>query len=484
MKLLLGSKKALNWKRKRVIRRHLQANKYKRFYQTRLKMAMPEMAFFFLDIVTGVSQFKKGLLFAGKSNRLRSAVFEYHLDEQGTELLESISPDNIKKDSSECDTVELTKRTQQTMTLITKKFDAAWFKKTDDVYNQIVLFSWFVTFDYAALLEKFGNIAASKFQKVNAANIVENIKDFLTVTEIFMVDADWKTIFKILAIANGAPSDIDQWFDLKRSVVKVLKSEILAFVVQHADNADWESYPLKSSIRYAKEFLDTFTKNAQKTLDGIVAKSERKKIDVLVGEVFNAEKLHAAQYYTDEDREEYTERGYTGFTKTETFSYLLAFFNTYFGQLKILTDTLVVKGFWANRDFSLELSATMRDLNEAFHKISGFDKSLSEYGERGAKLKSLLSKTAWKKGKNEAMQKRLDIVNTEAETLINQAVERWHSLNGSLKTLKADSEERSLLHNWKEIGDILRKEDMGIGAFIQKIDAFMALLEFVNPGLL
>jgi hypothetical protein len=487
--MLFGRKKALEWKQKRAIRKKIQKNRYNNFYQIQKKTAMPEMALFFLDVYKYVSNLKKELLYAGKSERLRQAVFNYYLDDSGAELLNDISPENIKKDSLKYDTDELSKRLQANTALTTKKFDAVWLKKSNKLYNQIVLFSWFVNFDYITLLAQFGPFNSDELSegvqwtKIKAELISESLKDFLAVTGIFTPDTDWNAIFKILFRLNGTTYDINAWLQLEKLVSQIIESEIFSLIVKYTDNnIEWENKTLKSNIYYAEDFIERFIENAQQTFNSILANNERKKIKLIVDEVFNTEKVNAARYYTDDDREDYEIRGCGGFTKTAEFNYILSFLNNYFGPIKLMVDTFAIKGFWVDRAFPKELSMIIQNLYAIFNRLSEFDRSFSNFGENGLKLQSLLVKTSGKKVKNETLQKRLDIINLQAEELITSAAEHLSLLNINLMKLKTDRAEnkQNVLRNWREIGEILRRADMGLGVCIQKINDLLELLELLN----
>lgn len=482
----------MEWKRKWLIRKKIQRNRNRRFYLVAQKTATPAMAQFFFELYRYVSGLKKGLLYAGKSLRLRQAVFDYYLDNAGSELLSSISPDNINSDSLHYDIDELAKRIQTNTALITKKFDVAWSKKANDLYNQIVLFSWFVHFDYPVLLAQFSQYgqfnnndlsANVHFMKARSEAITENLKDFLALTGIFCRDADWNAIFEIVSNMNGISYDIDAWHILEKSVSQVISSEILPLIIQHVDdNTEWENKVLNSKIYYAEDFIEQYIKNAKKTLETIRINNERKKIAIFADEVFNTEIVNAAQYYTDEDLEEFEERGCGGFTKTSAFNYLLSFFNSYLGQIKLLTDVFVIKGFWLDRACPIELSMTLQKLNDTFTKLSDFDKSLADSGDTGAKLKLLLAKSIGKNKKNETLQKRIDSINFEAGDLIKSAADHLSHLNFNLRKLREDGEMDipNVLHNWDEIADIMHKEDMGLGVCIKKISDMLELIELIN----
>jgi hypothetical protein len=245
-----------------------------------------------------------------------------------------------------------------------------------------------------------------------------------------------------------------------------------------------------SSEANVANILEEYIAEAKYTLKSLLVETQSIQIEELAANVFNEDgsmdnRAIFAQFYNEEQSLEYISRGFTGFTLARQFNYMLTFFIKYFDKIKTLTNLYIIKGLWFSRDFPSELSTYMQEVQEAFQNLSMFDHKLSEQGEYGAKIKTLLAGTKSGNRFEEQLHRLFYNINQESQEIIKKSVNKITTMHKSIKTLKDDEKTQlhTVMRNYDVLASLVRsltKDIISLDECEKKITALLTLIEYID----
>lgn len=479
--------KRLKYKMMALLSREIHKNKYKQFYNTGSKEALPMLGRFFFDVYGSAQELQKTLARAEKSAVLKELIFNRFLDERGKALLYGISEDYIKKAAGSRNLESLTEKIRENGAAVEKYFNEARCAHIDDVWIQIILFGWLANFDYVELLRRFTGASVpaesvDNFAKIKFEFISENIKDFLAVSAIMEEKVNWPLVFEILAAYDETMPSPERWLKLVPALMKVHKSQILTLIIRYEEeNPDWEIKYMEPEAGFVCGYIKQLVNAAFTALSVVESDVKKTMIDELVQKIFPDTYPAGANYYNEAESSIIAMEGRGTYTNAAAFNYLLSFFHIYGEEVRELTHIILIKGTWVSRDFSNNLSQIIHNLNERFIELSEFDRSVGESGERGIKLRTYLSKSSIGKRHGENLNKYLTTLNVEARNVIQRTVETlefFHKLLGDIETDHA-SRRQTMLRNWNEL-DSLTRECISTVTCIQKTGDLLTLVNYLR----
>jgi hypothetical protein len=484
-----NSKEAIKKKKLLYIKKIISKSRYKKFYKVSSNEALPPLASFFLQTYNSVSSYGRCLAHSEKSSAFKQIIFEHFIDEEQRRLLREISPEFVEQQAATHEPEVLSDLMDENIRKLKRSFNAAWISAIDKTFNQIVLFSWFVNFDYNALLEKLESKNPKSdgnrtFKKARGSHVIENIKDFLAVAGIISAVADWRTIFSILKKIEEAIPGIDSWIQQKEIVQNVIDSEILTYIVQWAtEDPEWQSKVFGSNTKFAESIINDYIADTRKALRTILSKNESENINKMERQIFGSEWVAYAQYYTENNNTDHVSRGYHGYTSTWQFNFILSFLFKFHENIKELTNVFLIRGFWVNRGFANDLSLAMQAVSESFQKLTAFDQAQSESGEDGIKLKTLLTKAAIGKRHGEQLERHFYQINDSARQLITETLNSLVHLNACLNTLRIEDEgkQRTLIRNWEELESYKKDTNaIQLDECVEKTEKLISLIQYID----
>jgi hypothetical protein len=467
--------------------KEIRHNKYRKFYKTYSKEAMPLLGTFFLDIYNCINLYQRTLQRAEKSRVLKDIIFQYCLDEAGGDILHKISEGFIKQKSSVYSIEELTARTKENIAETERYFNTAWRKSVDDVYKNIVHFNWFVNFDYTGIIQRFSGSRVTphggdSLNRVKGSVICEQLKDFLTITPVLEERIDWNGVFAILRQFDASFQDEGRWLRLFPALLKVIKSQILVFIIRHIEeNPDWTAPVINEDPRFVDEYINTLVAESLKMLEDIERNETDNMIQELVLRVFPEGMSSAAYNYSESEIELYDAGDTAAASTTKQFNYLFSFLHAYCDQIREMISVILIKASWVSREYSGELSGYIHGLNSRYIELAEFDKSLGDRGERGIKLRTYLSKASIGKRHSENLRKYILTINVEAYTLVERAKNSVIVFQKQITILNEEREKRqqNFIRNWTELEGPL-KEQMPMQVCVQKINDLINLLHYLE----
>lgn len=476
-------------KLKAIVGNEIKKNRYHKFYNIRTKEAMPVMGLFFRDTYCCVQNYQKPLMNAEKSQVLKDIIFEHYIDNKGKELIYHLSEDYIRSQCGIYDIEELEKEVKNNIDEIKKHFGESFCVRINNTYKKIIFFTWLVNFDYLSILKKFAgvlgsiNVTETQFNKIKCSYILNYIKDFLSITSIVKSNSDWQELFDILKKYDNVFLESEKWIKLYPSFTKVIKSQIFTLIIRHNESdPDWTYEPLEYENNFAYDYIASLINKCHSSLENVEKEIKSGMIEKLVSHIFlDGISRHSANFYNDVENETYILEGYGGFTMTKQFCYLFSFFCTYYENIKEIINIIIIKGSWVSRDYSSEMSQLTLNLNDRFQELLTFDKSLSDQGERGLKLKSYCSKASISKRHKDTLCKFFDTINVEASDLIRRTMYNLTLFHKQLNALENErsSHQQGVIKNWKEL-DHLLKDCMPFAECVQKLNDIIELIHYIE----
>jgi hypothetical protein len=492
----------LNWlfgsvstrhKTMRLLVKELKKNKYKSFYNIFSHNATQNLALFFFELYESCSHLQIKINSANKTQKLRNMVLRHFLDEEAMDMLMQLDSGYLIENFKSGEPKAVIRQAEEYIKKLNEKLNSDWQKNVDKCYHLACSFIWLINFDYYYLLKNFNpDLIEGSFQpnqhflKVKAAKILENLKDFIAVSEEIKVEKDWKTTFFILnQFDREADIQYDEWIYVLKKLEQVMSSNIFELIVCHAgSDPDWKNNITVKREKIAQLFLESTVKNTHKTIKDILAAERERSISDAVSLIFGGNKnVQGAQFYVETWNEANRVKSASFFKHTVVFNYCIIFMSLFFRRIKSICDIYTIYGIWLNVDNMHTLSQITHDLTILSIQLSSYDLSLSDLGERGAKIKHLndaLLRTG-KSAERVRLSRYIDSINDEVMIMIDRIGYNLNQL--SVFLLKFENKNGSLrneIKNVKELKEILDSDGYDVSEIKEKTAGFLKLLNFLE----
>jgi hypothetical protein len=480
----------------KLLVKDIKKNKYKYFYNTFSRNATQNLALYFLELYESCSRLQIKINTAGGTQRLRNMVLRHFFDEEAMDIFMRLDRKYLIENFKSGDPEAVARQAEENIKNLNEKLNSDWQENVDKCYHLTCSFIWLINFDYYYLLKNFNNNLKEhsfqpdqRFLKVKAVKILENLKDFIAVAEEINAEKDWKTTFHILNRLNrGADIQYEEWMGIFKKLEKMMSSNIFDLIVCHAgSDPGWKNNITVKREKIAQLFLETGVKNIRKTIQDILAAGKERSINNAVSFIFGGNKnVQGAQFYVETWNEANRVKGASFFKHAVVFNYCIIFMSLFFKRIKSICDIYTIYGIWINVDNMHTLSQVTHDLTILSIQLSSYDLSLSDLGERGAKIKHLndVFLRTGKRVERIKLSHYIDSVNDEVMSMIDRISYNLNQL--SIFFLKFENKNGSLkneIKNVKELAEMLYSDDYNISEIKEKTDAFLNLLDFLEVEL-
>jgi len=201
--------------------------------------------------------------------------------------------------------------------------------------------------------------------------------------------------------------------------------------------------------------------NAMKTqVEALMQKHMRElrgqKIQQTAKVVFGPEPVRRTKHYTEAANAAFTKEMIAGFRHTEPINYLAAFLLDYFNiEARLLVSELfIVRAKWADSKVSGQLSGAFYATLALAEEVDQFDRSLSEDGDLGARLRKASGPAKGRYPKTtRVLRQVVHDIDERAMNLITESAASLITVGRNIKTLIEDHERRTpeIIINWKEL---------------------------------
>lgn len=472
------------------IAKTLKKKKYK-FYKTNSGEALPALAKYFHDIYKTIGPAQVFLEHAQESNVLKVLIIEYSLPDEIKAIRQELEEEAIRKKAEQMDNKTLANDLRENMVNFYAGFKGDKVKEIDGMYNLLSAFIQFVQFDFYFFLKKFDSGLPErdfaynpKFESINAEYISDDLKDFLEVLPLIQKDADWDRLFDILqSYKNTEVINRSAWKKIVRGVESIQKESIFELMIRHIDKDPYykpQFYP--PNERIVEEYLNKIKTQSEMTIQKILNERQNRKVDKLLKAIFGTTAISRMRNYTEKENLKFSKKMLGGYIYVDPLNYIKAFLLDFFKRdIKNLMDLLLIRGKWSTNLMSQQLSESFHAVMEVSDKLLQFDESLSDEGERGARIKQYMSRSEKDKNAMVSLRKVLKETNDEALGLVQTTAQNLIVIGKSLKQVLEDYERKphELIINWKEIEQYSEKDiKTNITEVYKRIYYFIQLLQF------
>lgn len=495
---LIGGKDADAAKKKQLknIAKVLSKTRFK-FYKAGSDQALPLMGKFFFDLYKALSNCQT--LFNSQPNPAyyKDVCINFGLSDAQKALIEELSDETIVDNSKKMPFDQLKAKVKADISAFSGEFDQSKIQRIDGLYNLLLIFKSFCTFDYYFILKKFDSSIrenefnkAPKFNPIDASYIAEDLKDFLTVLYSIPIGADWTDLLQLLKAMRGGtePIKANQLSKILARLNQIKASRVFDMIIQLTtkDPLYQVKYEEKRE-QIIEAFIDKIKNDAQTAIKKIENAQKNSKVDGLLKQIFGTTEISSLQYYTEEQGASFVKKNLGGFEYAKPLNYLKAFLLEYVKRdVRAYADLVLVRGKWTTSPFTAEMSDAYNAILEYSEKITLFDKKLSEEdGEYGKKLKTLLPRADRDREAASIIKTTLRDNNTLAKEYIVSATKQLIVFGKITKLLIEDYQKQrpELMTNWKELERFAETPigELGVNVY-KKIYLIVQLMQGLVAG--
>jgi hypothetical protein len=428
-----------------------------------------------------------------KSAALRTLILEYCLGREILEQFESFSPENIAERAKTIEPKRLTEELRAEFDSLRNSINSNTAVQIDSCYNLILSLGQLVSFDFYALLKRFGFSgrehsfnAVPQFTNCKANMVITMLQDFVDYIAALDPSQDWKTALKLLrTVRNGSDLIVaDQWFKLLFQFQEMLHSGIFHLIIQHTtENTKWKVSPQIPDGR----IFSTWLESRQQTMEGEIAKVAAglwvNQIGALSREIFGSMAVNPLKYYNERIAELFTARGLGGFTHTEALNNLMAFLQQVFAKdIQEFRDLLAIRAQWSNISESQALNDRWDTLQSLMKRLDEFDNSLSNNGINGSRLIGTLTRLDRDRSQSRITRQIINEIDNEAMKILLEAADSLAGIAKIAESVQNDyfQNPHILIMNWREI-EIASRRNMSewLRTISNKLGKFVTLVRLL-----
>jgi len=477
----------------KAIGKELNQNKYARFFRIRSEEADPSFSSFLFSIYKTIFPIKEFMKDQRKMNQLRAMVVDSCIESKIKETLSRLDTAALDQKAKTLPEEKLIESIQTDLELLDSQFDSKHIANVNHHYELVSALHQFVSYNFFGFFKKFDPhfadgsfIVEPRFPAIKAILIIDQIGEFLTVSQPLKPEEDWNRILNLIKECEG--KDIvnpEQFAVMIKTLREVHTSKILELMVQFTlRNPVWQW-----KHAFFKETVGEAWLEAKKgDVYGFIAKINNAKknsqISALTKQIFESTELVRLDNYTVHISETYRKKNLEYFYFAEGINYLKAFLDDYVEkEIKELCDILIIRGQWTNNTMS-------REMSEAFHKlldmpgtINDLDVVMGEDGADGSRLRAAIVRVDRDPTQVRYINSIVSKVNGESKDIITSAAQELIVIGKHLKNLIEDVQKKhpELLVNWREI-NLASKEPLTqrmINDF-KKINYFVQLMHLCS----
>jgi hypothetical protein len=443
--------------------KEIQGSRGAAFYKPRSMEAQPAMGTFFYDLYKSLAHAQVFLQNAAKSAQLKQITVEAFLDMKFLDARQRFNAEYLKERAKAMPVTEISRLLKEDLAIFSGAFDADFISKADACYNRILSLVRLAGFDYYFFLRKFDpNLpernftAAPRFKPVPGAAVLEELKDFLDLAYPVALDADWTTALQVLKTYKNNVDVVkeSEWGQTLNQLRELRRSSILELVIRHISQDPHYKFTIPADTEHiAETYLAECRREVEEAYSGFLHSQKRDRINALARKLFGDPGVKRLQSYTEEENEAFTRIGLKGFTYTQSLNYLKAFLIDFFQQdIQGICELLLIRGHWGSFEQSQKMSETFHTLLDNTDRLLALEESLGEDGETGARLRSLLIKSARNQSPSRQLSSMLQKINNDAWNLLGSTAEALFLLGRQFKEILLDAKKEGMyISNFREL---------------------------------
>lgn len=394
---------------------------------------------------------------------LKRQIINYMLSEKQTELLDQLDEQKILEMSRKISIEQLKKDVDQKLREFLADFDEKKHLKADSICKAFTIFQDFCNFDFYMILKKFDSSykeynfnAMPRVEKVNGEYIINELKDFLSVSYAITDDnIDWNGLFEMFkATQSRELVSLGNWKKIVARMKSIQLSKSLDMIIQHIS----EDFKYTTEINYHFEsILEPYVEKIENETRSLISKIETEqkesKASNLCMQIFGTSAPQNLKYYVSSYNSVLEKKDLSLLEYCEPLNYLKTFLVEFVKkQIREYYDVVVIRGQW-DSTLSAPMSNAYQELLKSSDQITAFDEEFSEEGPMGLKIKTLLPKTAHDAGAENIINRVVSDANDTAKGHIIQCTQNLITIGKTIKQLIEDYSLNKpvIVQNWREL---------------------------------
>jgi hypothetical protein len=471
------------------IGKELSQSKYAKFFRIRSEEVDPSFSAFLFSVYKIIFPIKEFYKDEKKLAKLKTLVVESCIDKNIQETIKQLDTVTLDEKARTMSGEEIIAGIQANLDKLVNQFDQDKIYTVNRRYELAGALGQFVRYNFAGFFKKFDNhfadgsfIIEPKFPAIKAILIVDQIGDFLTVTQPLKPEDDWASLLALLKACEGKDVvNADQFGMMIKTLREVHTSKILELMMQFTlRNPVWQWKHSFIRETAGDDWLDSKKAEAFGYIAKINNAKKNTQIKALLNQTFESSDLIRLENYIVHNNEAYRRKRVDYYQYAEGLNYLKAFLDDYVAkEVKEVCDILLIRGQWTNNNMAREMSEAMHELEEALVTIADMDSVLGENGADGSRLHAAMLRV----DRDPTQARYINVIiaknNNQALDIINEAVQCMIVIGKHLKNLIEDIQKKrpELLINWREL-NLASKEPLPqrMVADFKKINYFVQLM--------
>lgn len=462
---LFGGRDGENEKKRKLkaIAKRLSKTHY-RFYKAGSAEVLPAFAKLFYEIYKVIAPAQRAFHTVRNEKAVKRSFVDYHLSDKQKEILAYLSPESLLDISKSASVGEVAKKAENALITFIGDFTAEKTLLIEKRYRSYEAFKAFCTYDYYFMLKKFdGSMVEASFnstpafEKIFGKHILGNIEDIIAVlANVTPPDIDWQSLFTFFKDTRGnVPVNPALWKKIIARLQNLQNSKALPMMAALlSENPDYEASPAPIRGNITEPYIAKLKQEVSESLKTVREAEKKSKASVILQRLFGTAELAYLVNYTDEATEILTKKGLNAYRYCDALNYLKAFLLEFIKKdIREYCELVLVRGKWSEMRLSAPMSNAYNDLLEASTAITAFDKTLSEEGTVGMKIKTHLPQIGHSADAANVINRLVGDANETAKDFILHSVRDIITIGKTVKSLLDDEQEKKgeLIINWKEL---------------------------------
>ncbi|MDR2953376.1 MAG: DUF5312 family protein [Treponema sp.] len=444
----------------------LSQNKYAKFFKIKSEEIDASLSSFFFSVYRMIYPLRMFMRDEKKMARLKQLVIEAFMDGAILETINRLDPATLENRAKTAQPQDLVNSIQEDMDRLVSQFDGSRIATADRSYNMVAALKQFVNYNFVGFFKKFDTHFADgsfsiepKFPVIKAVLVINEIGEFLSVTQPLKPDDDWKGLLNL--IRNCAGQELvppDQFYAMIKTLREIHASKILELMIQYTlRNPVWAWKPKIPHESIAEDWLAEKRAEVDKYINQINNARKNSQIASLTKLVFEATDLFRLENYTVQVNEIYRKKDLDYLLYAEGLNYLKTFLEDYLDkEIKELCDILLIRGQWTNNAMAREMSEALHRLLDVPPSILALDEAMAENGSDGSRLRAAVLRVDRDRTQARYINTIIGKSNSDALDIINDATQDFITIGKHLKSLVDDVQKKhhDLLINWRELNQV------------------------------
>ena len=481
-------------RRLKLIAKNISKTKYHNFYRAGSTEMLAPFGKLIFDLYKLVSPAQTMFRNTQNPALFKRQILNYVMSENQLKLLEELDEQKIIELSRTVPMVKLQQDTEHKLQVFLNEFEESRAATADAIMKAFTCFKDFCTFDYYMILKKFDSSyqefsfnALPKLEKVNAEYIIDDLKDFLSVSYLITdANIDWNSLFEMFKTTQSRELvSLANWKKIVAKIKNIQASHSLDLIVQHISQDP--SYETKISYHYEpiiEPFVDKLESETRNLLDKITTEQKESKASSICMQIFGTASPQSLKYYVPGFNTPLEKKDLSVLEYTEPLNFLKTFLVEFVKKIiREFYDVVVIRGQW-DASLSAPMSNAYQELLKLSDEITSFDEMLSEDGSMGMKVKTLLPKTAHDAGAENIINRVVSDANDTARGYIIQGTQNLIVIGKTIKQLIEDYglPKPVIVQNWRELEKFIETpmKEFSVNIY-KKIYLFVQLMQtYIN----